>query len=218
MMVACCQTRARTFCLVNSNPAHTCNIRPRTESVVTKSAPASMPCPFPPEILNLIVDHLHTEPTTLNACCVVSKPWIHRTRTHLFARIKFDTTNSDIERWKKAFPDSSSSPAHHTRHLLVRGLSAVTAADAGGWIRAFHNLVHLQLEGVGGGERVSLIPFHGLSIIAHPQITQSDLHLPRCFGPYLFLSPSRGSRVSFSQPGESHTEHAFDLAQTHRIP
>jgi hypothetical protein len=179
---------------------------PRTESVATKSASngsaASMPRSLPPEILDLIVDHLHTEPTTLRACCVVSKSWIHRTRTHLFAHIKFDTSNCDIERWKKAFPDSSSSPAHYTRHLLIRGLSAVTAADAGGWTRAFHNLVHLQLEGVGGGDRVSLIPFHGLS----PTLRSLNLIYTSpgvldliCSFPLLedlgLVSPSQGSHV-----------------------
>ena len=191
-------------CVANSNSAHG---GPRTESVATKSAShgstaASMLCPLPPEILDLVVAHLHTELTTLKACCVVSKSWIHRTRIHLFAHIKFDTSNCDIERWKKAFPDSSSSPAHHTRHLLIRGLSAVTAADAGGWIRAFHNLVHLQLEGVGGGEGVSLIPFYGLS----PTLRSLNLIYTSpgvldliCSFPLLedlgLVSPSEGSHV-----------------------
>ena len=40
------------------------------------------------------------------------------------------------------------SPARHTRTLSIRGLPLVTAADVdvGGWIRTFHNVVHLHLE------------------------------------------------------------------------
>jgi hypothetical protein len=124
-----------------------------------------MSCPLPPEILDLIVDHLHGKPKTLKACCAVSKSWIHRARAHPFAHIEFHARKSGFKLWKKAFPDPLTSPAHHTRCLLVRGLSAVTTADAnaGDWIRAFHNLVRLHLEGFGSGKCVSFVLFHGLS-------------------------------------------------------
>jgi hypothetical protein len=121
---------------------------------------------LPPEILDLILDHVRNERTTLKACCVVSKPWIQRTRRHLFARVEFHAPKSHIKRWKKTFPDPSNSPAHHTRYLFIYGLSVVTAADAdvGGWIRTFHNVVHLHLQPFGSeGHQVSLVPFHGLS-------------------------------------------------------
>jgi hypothetical protein len=119
---------------------------------------------IPPEILDLIVDHLHDEPITLKACCVVSKSWIQRTRTHLFASVEFRPPAPRVELWKKAFPDPSNSPAHHTRSLTIRGIPAVTVADAdaGGWIRTFCNLVHLYLESLSW-KGVSLVPFHGLS-------------------------------------------------------
>jgi hypothetical protein len=124
----------------------------------------TMSSPLPPEILDLIVDHLHDEPTALKACCVVSKAWIHRTRTHLFASVEFHPSPSSIELWKKAFPGPSNSPAHHTRSLTVCWLWPVTAVDdAGGWIRAFQNLVHLHLRSLNWVERVSLVPFRGLS-------------------------------------------------------
>ena len=129
-------------------------------------AQTTMSPSLPSEILDLIIDHLHDKPTTLKACCVVSKPWIPRTRIHLFASVEFCAQKSPIERWKKTFPDPSNSPAHHTRHLTIRGLSLVTAADAdaGGWIPIFHKVVHLHLEFTGSEDpRVSLTPFHGLS-------------------------------------------------------
>jgi hypothetical protein len=121
---------------------------------------------LPPEILNLILDHLRDEPTALRACCVVSKPWSHQTRKHLFARVEFHASKAHIELWKKTFPDPSKSPAHHTRSLFIYGLSVITTADGGvgGWIRSFHNLVHLHLGRLSSEDhRVSLVPFHGLS-------------------------------------------------------
>ena len=121
----------------------------------------TMSCPLPPEILDLVIDHLHDEPTTLKICCIVSKSWTPRTRRHLFASVEFRTSQSHIELWKKAFPDPSNSPAHHTRTLSIRGTPVITVADAGvdGWIRTFRNVVHLQLSHM---DLSSLIPFHGL--------------------------------------------------------
>jgi len=117
---------------------------------------------FPPEILDLIVDHLHDKPTTLKTCCVVSKSWVPRTRKHLFAHVEFRASESNIEMWTRAFPDPSNSPAHHTRTLSIHGIPVVTATDAGveSWIRPFHNVEHLRLEHL---DRASLVPFHGLS-------------------------------------------------------
>ena len=131
---------------------------------------------FPPEIFDVIIDHLHDEPTALQACCLVSKSWIPRTRTHLFAHVVFYGPKSPVERWKKTFPDPSNSPACYTRTLSIRGLPVVTAADmgAGGWIRTFHSVEHLELECHGHGEvdnRARLIPFYGLSS------TVKSLHL-----------------------------------------
>ena len=150
-----------------------------------------MSCPLPPEIFDSIIDHLRDEPTTLKACCVVSKSWIHRTRTHLFARVEFYDLKSHVELWKKTFPDPPNSPAHHTRHLLIRGILAATGEDTRGWIRAFHNLVHLQLEGTGwtyGAYPVTLVPFHGLSPTLRslrPTCTSPGVLDPICSFPLL---------------------------------
>jgi hypothetical protein len=117
-----------------------------------------------PEILDHIVDHLHDDPTALKACCVTSKSWIHRARKHLFAGVVFSAPGSRIERWKKAFPDPSNSPAHYARSLSICYISIVTARDAGGWIHPFHNLAHLHLESLDWDRSLaSLVPFHGLS-------------------------------------------------------
>ena len=74
---------------------------------------------LPPETLDYTVDFLYDKPEAPKECCLVSKSWIPRTREHLPADIKFRSVH-DLGVWKKTFPDHSSSPAYHTRTLLVR--------------------------------------------------------------------------------------------------
>ena len=147
------QARERTVCRVRSQRLMGC-------------IETTMSCPLPPEILDLIVDHLHNERAALKTCCLVSKSWVPRTRKHLFAHLIFGDgldghLKSDIELWKEAFPDPSNSPARHTHTLSVYSTSVVTAANAvDGWFHAFCNVVCLWLLCL---DRASLIPFHGLS-------------------------------------------------------
>ena len=117
---------------------------------------------LPPEILDSILDHLHDEPATLKTCCVVSKSWVPRTRRHLFTHVRFGIPDPPIELWKKAFPDPSNSPAHHTRTLSIFGNSVIVAADTGksGWIRTFHNVIRLELFHV---DQATLFTLYGLS-------------------------------------------------------
>ena len=102
--------------------------------------------PFPPEILNLIVDQLHGEPTALKACCTVSKSWVSRARAHLFADVEFSTT-SPIELWMRAFPDPSNSPAHYARNLSVDvcSLLPTTSTDARIRFRSFRQVTKLKV-------------------------------------------------------------------------
>jgi hypothetical protein len=191
-------------------------LRPTDTHPVLMRAP-----PLLPEILDLIVDHLHDEPKTLKACCVVSKSWIHRTRTHLFASVEFRLPTPNIKQWKKAFPDPSNSPAHYTRYLYVYNLSVVTATypDLGGWIRTFHNLVHLRLESPGRGERqISLIPFHGsLPALRSLHLTSASLDVLDliCSFPLLedltLILPSDGSDVWTTPPTSPKLTGSLDL-------
>ena len=125
-----------------------------------------MSCSLPPEILDLIAEHLRDEPATLKTCCVIDKSWVPRTRRHLFAHVEFRGLDLHVERWKKTFPDPSNSPAHYTRSLAIVGFPVVTAADTntGGWIHTFHNVVHLRFECLRWEDHLtSLVPFYGLS-------------------------------------------------------
>ena len=104
--------------------------------------------PLPPELLDLIVDHLRDEPIALKACCLISKSWVHRTRRHIFADIKFDGFSTFIQSWMRAFPDPSNTPAHYARSLWICDFKLVTAAvtDARSWVQSFRHLAHLGLS------------------------------------------------------------------------
>ena len=149
---------------------------------------------LPQEILDLIIDHLHSDPAALKSCCTISSSWFPRSRKHLFDRVEFRTDESHIERWKEAFPDPSSSPACHTRILSIRGLPAITAADADetGWIHTFYRLVRLDLDTFGYEDnQISLVPLHQLSpvltslTLCHSSIPPSEVFGLVCSFPLL---------------------------------
>jgi hypothetical protein len=127
----------------------------------------SSPC-LPPEILDYIIGLLHDQPETLRWCCLASKSWVPRTRKHLFAEITFQT-EGHLRSWKEAFPDPSTSPARYAKTLFVCCSQVVVAADAeaGGWIRGFSRVVHLEVrnQAMIADRSFSLAPFHGLSPI-----------------------------------------------------
>ena len=103
-----------------------------------------MPCSLPPELLDLIVDHLRDKPIALKSCCLISKSWIPRTRRHLFAHVDFRRPGSRVEAWMKAFPNPSNSPAHHTRNLRFCYFASIAAASS--CVHSFHRVVELQLN------------------------------------------------------------------------
>ena len=121
---------------------------------------------LPPELLDYLFDLLHEEPETLKYCCLISKSWVPRIRKHLFATVEFRFA-SDLESWKKTFPDPANSPAYHTHTLIVGCPRLVVEADAeeGGWIRAFSRVTRLELDNGTHyiSEEVSLAPFFNFS-------------------------------------------------------
>jgi len=122
---------------------------------------------LPRELLDHIVDLLHGSKTPLRNCSLVSKSWVARTRTHLFAEVHFQTTES-LESWKKTFPDPSTSPARYAKALSVGCPRVVTAADgdSGRWIAAFSRVERLELGGRelhARGWEVAFALFYGFS-------------------------------------------------------
>ena len=126
---------------------------------------STKPGPYlPPEILDYIIDLLHSEPETLKKCSLVSKSRIPRARMHLFARVEFERP-SRLEAWKETFPDPANSPALHTRLLVVNCPEAFAVADSkeGDRPLVFPNLEKLELWSSVSASRLNLTPFHNFS-------------------------------------------------------
>ena len=83
---------------------------------------------LPSEILDLIVDHLHDEPITLESCCLASKSWVPRARRYLFALVEFISFIFPIQLWVETFPDPANSPGRYTRCLQLGDLDSIVAA------------------------------------------------------------------------------------------
>lgn len=142
---------------------------------------------LPPEIADHIVDLLRDEPATLKQCCLVSKSWIPRARKHLFGEIEFEHP-ADVDAWKEVFPDPANSPGYHTHSLFIDCVEVFTTADAeeGGWIRAFSNVVRLNVLNSGTRNLCSCFLLQFLNYLnrGHPPFI---LQIP---GPRLFSACS----------------------------
>ena len=120
---------------------------------------------FPSETVDHIVDFLHDSKLALRSCSLVSKSWIPRSRSHLFADVSLHTKN-DLELWREIFPDPLTSPARYTKTLFVDCTEVVADPEVGGWLRGFSGVVRLRMDNLGLlMSKVSLVPFHGFSPI-----------------------------------------------------
>jgi len=136
--------------------------KPAPERMLYLLTETAMSSPhLPAELLDHVVDVLHGTRNALRNCCLVSKSWVPRTRKHLFASGRFITAK-ELQSWKKAFPDPSTSPAHYTRTLLI-GCADV---ELGSWIGGFSQVVRLELVSQSmyiNESEISLVPLHGFS-------------------------------------------------------
>ena len=116
----------------------------------------------PPEMVDLIIDHLHDQPATFKTCCVVSKSWVPRTRKQLFSHVEFHDSKSPSNYGRGPFRILPTLP------LFVD--ASVVDPGAVNWIRTFHNVEHLNFS---DASRAVLVPFYGFSSAVR------SLHLTR---------------------------------------
>ena len=156
---------------------------------VSPFAKTTMITTLPPEILDLIIDHLYGKPVTLKACCLVSKSFVPRSRRHIFARVQLSPQSA--RSWVKAFPDSSNSPAHYTRILRIRNLGAYSTYVPS-WVLSFCNVEELSMNNdtvrCAGLHQISLLQLHGLS---------PTLKVLRLSGVFTSISETLGFICSF---------------------
>ncbi|KAF9780807.1 hypothetical protein BJ322DRAFT_283979 [Thelephora terrestris] len=130
-----------------------------------------MGCYFPQEILDLVIDCIKDDQTTLKTCCLVSKALVQRAQKHLFVKVKLHSFGYPISRWRETFPDPTNSPAHHTQTLSFVGATPIAATDAD-IILAFRNVANLTVNTrTVSDQNLSFAPLRG----AFPAIRSLNL-------------------------------------------
>jgi hypothetical protein len=84
-------------------------------------SPFIPPTRFPQELVDSIIDELQNDVASLRTCSLVSKPWAHRSRKHLFESVHLPTCL--LRKWLvriPAGPVSPLDPRHHVRSLLLQ--------------------------------------------------------------------------------------------------
>ena len=73
-----------------------------------------------PEILDIIIDHLYSDKTTLNACSLVCRSWTRSATYHLFADITIDTSRlSLLGDYLAQIPTKDENAFQHVQTLRV---------------------------------------------------------------------------------------------------
>ena len=74
---------------------------------------------IPHDIVNEILDHLASDSDfrSIQACALISKPWVQPCRRHLFHTAHF--TSASAKEWLKIFPVRGGSPAHLVREMRL---------------------------------------------------------------------------------------------------
>lgn len=74
-----------------------------------------------PETIDTIIDHLHSDRTSLFACSLTAKQWLPTTRFHIFAKVHIRPAN--IESFLSLLREPNSQLPFMMRHLLVNGFN-----------------------------------------------------------------------------------------------
>ncbi|KAF7354059.1 hypothetical protein MVEN_01093100 [Mycena venus] len=108
-----------------------------------------MPSPIlPPEVIDLIIDNLHDQPSTLRACSLVGRNWLDGSRHHLFNRIYLTARNLGV--FRDLLKSPSNTLSFHLRHLHATGFQApdliqllplLPALSHLHWLSIYRNLI-----------------------------------------------------------------------------
>ena len=149
---------------------------------------------FPPEIFDLVIDHLHGDRNTLKKCSLVSKSWIPRTRKYLLSEVTFKS-NRQLQNLKDAFPYPGGwSPTHHTEFLDVGHLGMLTPAYTE-WLRSsFTNVTRFRVNTTHAGHTpLSDVHWHNLAAIIRAFPALEDLTMDEGINPPLILPRCTGT-------------------------
>ena len=74
---------------------------------------------LPPELIDRIIDYLHSDPRSLAACSLVCKLWEPTSRFHLFRRIDLSLEPSEDPAFAESDPELSRFDGHDIPHPLL---------------------------------------------------------------------------------------------------
>ncbi|KAJ7087317.1 hypothetical protein B0H15DRAFT_308028 [Mycena belliarum] len=158
---------------------------------------------LPLELVDLLLDFVHSDTTTLAVCALVCRDWLPSARFHLLSKLSLDSTNADSffdeldDIGVVAFPkftasglgnvtslrldglDLSSAPAvlpqlfPNLRSLCLEGFEADSFSIVASWISGLPLLRSLRLSGDWDGDEGE-----GLPVAEVPKLTDMDLNCP----------------------------------------
>ena len=85
---------------------------------------------LPQELVDTVIDELKEDVGSLRACSLVSKPWVYRSRKHLFATVNLPTFL--LRRWHVRVPANSEEPLDPHQHVRSLSLYPATPSAAFG--------------------------------------------------------------------------------------
>ncbi|KAJ7664687.1 hypothetical protein B0H17DRAFT_299047 [Mycena rosella] len=97
---------------------------------------------FPPELVDLLLDFVHSDSTTLSACTLVCRYWLPSARFHLLSQLALDSAS--VESFLDDLDDIDTGSLGNVTSLRIEGLDLSTAPVA--LPHAFPNLQSLCLE------------------------------------------------------------------------
>lgn len=117
----------------------------------------SFPDSFPPELVDAVIDQLHSDINSLRVCALASPSWLSASRYHLFNEVSFEDEAS-VLCWIRTFPTPSGIPSyvenlHVSCASLLDNISDVTLD-----LSAFTRLKGLFI----GGSEVTPARYRGL--------------------------------------------------------
>jgi hypothetical protein len=73
---------------------------------------------LPPEVIDMVIDFLHSDKRSLAACSLTCKMWLSSSRFHLFSKVLLSTKNR-ISSFAALFEKSFNSVAPFVQHLII---------------------------------------------------------------------------------------------------
>ncbi|KAF9645493.1 hypothetical protein BDM02DRAFT_3120176 [Thelephora ganbajun] len=112
--------------------------------VMPESDDPSNPRLIPQELVDLIIDNLHTDKPALKTCSLVARAWVARSRYHLFHKVEI-LNHAQLDAWTRLFPyPGASIVADLVRRLYIDQPDMLEDVSRFS-LEQFRNLVHFSL-------------------------------------------------------------------------